>query len=137
MKREILDSLLHDNNGFLKTSDVVAAGISREYLGEYVRKNGLERVAHGLYRSGDAWDDGMYVLQFRYPASVFSHETALYLLGLAEREPIVFSVTLKAGANATGLRKDGVKVYRVQEPLLGVVPPPRIVPSGELVEMVQ
>jgi hypothetical protein len=48
MKREILDSLLHDNNGFLKTSDVVAAGILREYLGEYVRKNGLERVAHGL-----------------------------------------------------------------------------------------
>lgn len=130
MKREILDSLLHDNNGFLKTSDVVAAGISREYLGEYVRKNGLERVAHGLYRSGDAWDDGMYVLQFRYPASVFSHETALYLLGLAEREPIVFSVTLKAGANATGLRKDGVKVYRVQERLFGEGVVDAVSPSG-------
>ena len=95
-----------------------------------MRKNGLERVAHGLYRSGDAWDDGMYVLQFRYPASVFSHETALYLLGLAEREPIVFSVTLKAGANATGLRKDGVKVYRVQERLLGEGVVDAVSPSG-------
>lgn len=49
MKRDILDSLLRNNNGFLKTSNAVAAGISREYLGDYVRKNGLERVAHGLY----------------------------------------------------------------------------------------
>lgn len=119
MKREILDSLLRENKGFLRTSEVVAAGISREYLGEYVRKNGLERAAHGLYMSEDAWDDGMYVLQVRYPTAVFSHETALYLLGLAEREPIFFSVTLKAGTNTAELRKDGVKVYRVKENLLG------------------
>jgi predicted transcriptional regulator of viral defense system len=119
VQRENLDSLLRENNGFLRTSEVVAAGISREYLGEYVRKNGLERVAHGLYMSEDAWDDGMYVLQVRYPTAVFSHETALYLLGLSEREPSVFSVTLKSDANTTGLRKDGVKVYRVKESLFG------------------
>ncbi|MDR1603514.1 MAG: type IV toxin-antitoxin system AbiEi family antitoxin domain-containing protein [Gracilibacteraceae bacterium] len=118
MKREILDSLLRENNGFLRTSEAVATGISREYLGEYVRKNGLERAAHGLYMSEGAWDDGMYVLQVRYPTAVFSHECSLYLLGLAEREPSVFSVTLKAGANTAGLRKDSVKVYRVKESLL-------------------
>jgi hypothetical protein len=120
LKREILDSLLHKNNGFIKTSEAVAAGISREYFGEYVRRNRMERVAHGLYMSGDTWDDGLYVLQIRYPAAVFSHETALYLLRLADREPGIFSVTLKAGANTTGLRKEGVKVYRVKENLLTV-----------------
>ncbi|MDR2043099.1 MAG: type IV toxin-antitoxin system AbiEi family antitoxin domain-containing protein [Clostridium sp.] len=130
MKREILDSLLRENNGFLRTSEAVAAGISREYLGEYVRKNGLERAAHGLYMSQDAWDDGMYVLQVRYPAAVFSHETALYLLGLAEREPSIFSVTLKASANTTGLRKDGIKVYRVKENLLGEGVIDTVSPSG-------
>ena len=130
MKRKIIDSLLFKNNGFLLTSEVVAAGISREYLGEYVRRNELERVAQGLYMSGDAWDDGMYVLQVRYPNIVFSHETALYLLGLAEREPGVFSVTLKTGANTAGLRKDGVKVYRVQGHLLGEGVIGSVSPSG-------
>lgn len=130
MKRDILDSLLRDNNGFLKTSDAVAAGISREYFGEYIRKNGLERAAHGLYMSQDAWDDGMYVLQVRYPTAVFSHETALYLLGLAEREPSAFSLTLKAGANTTGLRKEGVKVYRVKESLLDEGLVDTVSPSG-------
>jgi predicted transcriptional regulator of viral defense system len=130
LKKDVLDSLLNNNNGFLRTSEAVAAGISREYLGEYVRKNGLERIAHGLYMSQDAWDDGLYVLQVRYPAAVFSHETALYLLGLAEREPSVFSVTLKAGANTTGLRNDGVKVYRVKETLLSEGAIDAVSPSG-------
>jgi hypothetical protein len=116
-KFEILDFLLQKNNGFLKTSDAVSAGISKSYFSEYVRKRGFTRVAHGLYMSPDAWEDGMYVIQERYPLAVFSHETALYLLNLAEREPIQYAVTLKAGTNATGLTKQGVKVYKVKESL--------------------
>ena len=112
-----LDLLLQENNGFLKTSDVVRAGVSKTYFGEYVSERGLERAAHGLYMSQDAWDDGMYVIQVRYPIAVFSHETALYLLSLAEREPTRYAVTLKAGTNSTGLAKSGVKVYKVKEEL--------------------
>jgi hypothetical protein len=48
---------------------------------------------------------------------VFSHETALYLLNLAEREPVQYAVTLKAGTNATGLTQQDVKVYKVMESL--------------------
>jgi len=116
-KMEILDSLLQKGNGFLKASAVVHAGISRTYLGAYVRERGLERVAQGLYMSPDAWEDVMYVIQTRYPEAVFSHETALYLLNLADREPVRYTVTLKAGTNATGLTKQGVKVYKVKTEL--------------------
>lgn len=109
--------LLQENNGFLKTSDVVAAGVSRTVLGGFVREHGLERVAHGLYMSQDAWEDGMFVIQTRYPRAVFSHESALYLLSLANREPAPFSVTLKTGTNSAELSKQGVKVYKVREGL--------------------
>lgn len=118
-KFEMLDELLQNNNGYLKTSEATRAGISRTYLSEYVRSRGLERIAHGLYISKDAWEDGMYVIQIRYPLAVFSHETALYLMNLAEREPTKYSVTLKAGANTTGLTKQGVKVYKVKCELFG------------------
>ena len=117
MKSEVLDLLLIEKNGFIKTSDAVAFGVSKEYFGDYARKNGLERVARGLYMARGAWYDAFYVIQTRYPKAVFSHETAAYLLGLAEREPTPFSVTLKAGANTAGLKKDGVKVYRIKEEL--------------------
>ena len=119
-KFEMLDLLLQKNKGFLKTSDAVVAGISRPYFSEYVRERSLERIAHGLYMSQDAWNDGMYIIQTRYPLAVFSHETALYLLDLAEREPIRYSITLKAGTNATRLTKQGVKVHKVKEELFDV-----------------
>ncbi|MBS3873681.1 MAG: type IV toxin-antitoxin system AbiEi family antitoxin domain-containing protein [Dethiobacter sp.] len=109
--------MLEQNNGFLKSCEAVAAGISRPYFREYVRRRGLKRVAHGLYMSQDTWEDGMYVIQTRYPQAVFSHETALYLLNLAEREPFRYSITLKAGTNASGLTSQGVKVYKIRESL--------------------
>lgn len=117
-KREMLDSLLFENHGYLRTADVVAAGISREYLSTYTSRSGLVRVGQGLYRADDAWPDDLYEIAVRYPNAVFSHETALYLLGFSEREPDPYSVTLKAGANTSGLKKDGIKVYSVKEELL-------------------
>lgn len=116
-KTDELLQLLHGNHGFLKTSDAVRIGVSRAYLGEFVHKHGLERVARGLYMSQDAWDDGMYVIQIRYPEAVFSHETALYLLNLAEREPLKYSLTLKTGTNTAALSKQGIKVYKIKEEL--------------------
>ena len=117
LKFEMLDSLMRDNNGFIKTSDAVRAGVSKAYFGEYIKERGLERAAHGLYMSPDAWDDGMYAVQVRYPEAVFSHETALYLLNLAEREPSQYAVTLRTGTNSTGLNKSGVKVYKIKDEL--------------------
>lgn len=112
-----LTTLLKENKGFLKTSDAVAEGVSRTVLGDFVRHNNLERVAHGLYMSQDSWTDGLFVIQVRYPEAVFSHETALFLLHLADREPDPFSVTVKAGTNSVGLSQQGVKVYKVKKEL--------------------
>lgn len=116
-KSELLETLLRKNNGFLRTSEAVRVGVSKAYLGQFVREYGLKRVAHGLYVSQDAWPDGLYVIQTRYPQAVFSHETALYLLNLADREPAKYSVTFKAGTWATGLTKEGIKVFKVKADL--------------------
>ena len=113
-KFEILDSILEKNKGFIRTAEAEASGVSRVYFGQYIKERSLERAAHGLYMSQDAWDDEMYVIQVRYPSAIFSHETASYLLNFAEREPIQFAVTLKEGANTAGLSKHGIKVYKVK-----------------------
>ena len=122
-KTAFLDALVEEGLGYLKTSDAVEAGVSRAFVGDYVRANGMERVAKGLYRAQDAWDDGMFVLQTRYPGAVFSHETALFLLGLTDREPDRYSITLKAGASSSNLAREGVRVHQVNSELfsLGVI----------------
>jgi hypothetical protein len=67
----ILDDMIRKGGGYLKTSDVESAGVSRVYLSGYVKAQGLKRVAHGLYVSADGWPDGMFVIQHRFEEAAF------------------------------------------------------------------
>lgn len=112
-----LKSLIDDKNGLILTKDVVEEGIPREYLNQLLRENKLERIAHGVYLTPEAFDDEMYRIQARNTRTVFSHETALYLHDLTDRDPLEWSVTVPYGYNATHLRKEGIKVYTVKKEL--------------------
>lgn len=117
-KQQIMKQLAERNNGFLLTSDVVTAGISKTYLSEYVKRFNFERVAKGVYMSEDAWFDELYVIQLRNKETVFSHETALYLHGLMEREPGCTTLTVNRTYNATHLRKRGYRIFTASAELL-------------------
>ena len=111
---EILDELVEKGNGYLQTSQVLENGISKPTLAEYVLKRNMERVAHGVYLTEDGWKDELYILHLSNSRIIFSHETALFLHGLMEREPKDISVTVRAGYNASHLRKKGIRVYQVK-----------------------
>ena len=96
-KFEQLDSLLEQGNGYITIRAVTAQGISKPYFAEYARSRELERVAHGVYQSRDAWPDDMYVLHLRNSNIIFSHQSALALHGMMEREPHHIYVTVKQG----------------------------------------
>ena len=59
----------------------------------------------------------MYRIQAKNQRIIFSHETALYLDDLTDRDPIESSVTIPYGYNATHLRDEGIKVYTVKKTL--------------------
>ena len=88
----------------LRTADAQTLEISRPYFLEFIQKHGYEKMAHGIYLAPDAWEDGMYILQSRCPHVVFFHESALYLLGLTDREPMQHTVTMKSGYKTTNLK---------------------------------
>lgn len=110
----VLDDLVKSGNGYLCTAQVIKTGVSKPTLADYVRKRNMERVAHGVYLAEDAWPDDLFLLYLSNKKIVFSHETALLLHGLMEREPKYISVTVEAGYNATHLRKKGIRVYQVK-----------------------
>jgi predicted transcriptional regulator of viral defense system len=116
-KTEAILEQLEKNGGYLRTAEALAVGVSKAYLQEFVLKHGLERAAHGLYMSADAWPDGLFVLQTRYPKIVFSHETALYLLGMAEREPLRIALTQPSTVRGVTLKNEGHKVYYIKPEL--------------------
>ena len=120
---EILDDLVESGNGYLRTSQVLKQGVSKPTLAEYVKIRNMERIAHGIYLAADSWPDELFLLSISNKCIVFSHETALFLHGLMEREPKYISATVKAGYNASHLRSRGIRVYQVKADLvdLGVV----------------
>ena len=117
---ELLDEMVSDGNGYLRTADVVARGVSKPTLAEFVQARNMERVAHGIYLSEDAWEDDLFQLAASNTRIIFSHETALHLHGLMEREPKNISATVMAGYNASHLRQRGVRVYQVRQEIYDI-----------------
>lgn len=120
---EQLEKLINKKNGLILTKEVEYAGIPRYYLTLFERENKLERIAHGVYITPDTFEDTMYIIQSRNNRVIYSHDTALVLHDLSDRDPIKLSVTVPYGYNATNLKKSGIKVYTVKRELflLGVM----------------
>ena len=107
--------------GYLTPSIAAEAGISKFKFYQYVRKNNLEHVGHGIYLAGEHWTDELYLLHQRCPNAVFSHDEAFYYHNLTDREPLIHTLTVYSGYNTHRLTADGgCKVYSVKKELLNI-----------------
>jgi predicted transcriptional regulator of viral defense system len=112
---ENLNTLINEHNGIILTKHVTEAGIPRIYLSQLVKDGVLERLERGVYINKDSFDDEMYRLQAKYAYTIFSHDTALFLHDLTDRDPIQYSVTVPAGYNSRNIKAVGVKVYSIKK----------------------
>ena len=87
------ESVLKEHMGYLPVSEMERRGVSRTEISRFVREAKLEKAAKGLYVSPNAESDPLFELQYRYPKAIFSHETALFLLGEGERAPLTPTIT--------------------------------------------
>ena len=109
-----LDELVSEKGGIVATTDAMGSGVPKDAFYDYVKTRGLEKSSHGIYVAEDALFDEFALLQARFPKAVFSHDAALFLHGLSEREPIPLSVSVESGYNSPALKGQGVKVYYVK-----------------------
>ncbi|GHV13752.1 transcriptional regulator [Clostridia bacterium] len=100
--------LLDESKGYITAAQVTEAGIQRRTLGELVAAKRIYRAARGIYALPEAWEDEMFFLQYRYSKGVFSNETALYLHGLSDRTPGVYTMTFPHGYGAGHLKNSGI-----------------------------
>ena len=112
-----LQSISLKNGGVITTSQANKEGISNERLRSLVKSGELERVAFGIYMLPDEFIDKMFIAQLRCPKIIYSHETALYLHDLTDRDPISYSVTVPTRYNPHPLVKDGFKIFSIKSDL--------------------
>lgn len=99
-------------NGIITSSQVTEAGLHRRLIQELVNSGELIRYGRGLYLSKDAWEDDFYLLQCKYERGVYSHDTALYLLGYSDRTPARYTMTFPKGYNAESLKDENIIIKR-------------------------
>ena len=112
-----LQILLTNNGGVVTTAQANEIGISNERLRLLVNSDYLERVCFGVYTSPDELVDEMYVAQLRKPKIIYSHETALFLHDLTDRDPIFYTVTVPTGYNIAKLKNESFTVFTIKREL--------------------
>lgn len=115
-----LHTALAKSSGVITTAAANRAGVSNERLRLLTNSGDLERVAHGVYASPDELVDTMHVTQLRRPSAIYSHETALFLHDLTDRDPIAYTVTVPRGYGVARLQADDLKVFTVKRELHAV-----------------
>lgn len=115
-----LEELIKNNGGLIRTRQAEEHGVPRKYLSMMSHAGHLERLSQGIYLSPDAYEDRLFRLQFRCEPGVFSHETALFLLGLSDREPQIIMMTVPSGYNAQHLTEEPMKMFYIRKELLGL-----------------
>jgi predicted transcriptional regulator of viral defense system len=107
-------ALLDESKGYITAAQVTKAGLQRRTLGELIAAKRVYRAARGIYALPEAWEDEMFFLQYRFTKGIFSNETALYLHGLSDRTPSVYTMTFPHGYGAGHLRNSGITAKYVK-----------------------
>ena len=96
MNKEKMKELLEASpDGIITAEQVTDAGVHRSVLKEFVDDGNLYRFGRGLYVCSNTWEDDFYLLQRKYKRGIYSHDTALYLLGYSDRTPAKYTMILK------------------------------------------
>ena len=116
MREENKEWILNNtDNGIITTKTVTEQGIHRSILGEMVKSGDLIQCSRGIYILPDEWEDELYLLQLKYKRGIFSHATALSLLGYSERVPLILNMTFPTKYNSVSLKNENVAVTRVND----------------------
>ena len=112
--REKFEELLKNSkDGTITAAQVTKAGLHRGVLQEAVKSGEMYRFGRGLYVRSSAWEDDFYLLQRKYGRGIYSHDTALYLLGYSDRAPAKYTMTFPKGYNAPSLKQENLTIKRV------------------------
>ncbi|MBO1307686.1 type IV toxin-antitoxin system AbiEi family antitoxin domain-containing protein [Enterococcus sp. 669A] len=109
LAKEKILSLGKKQNGIITTKMVSDKGLSRKALSQLENEEKIIRVERGVYVMDFGYVDDYFLLQHRFPQGIFSHETALYLLGYSDRVPLQIQMTFPLGFNTLRAKDAGIQ----------------------------
>ena len=89
-------------------------GVHGQTIRNMVDAGELYKIDRGLYSFDENWDDELYIIQKRFSRGIYSHDTAMYLLGYSDRTPSRYDMTFPQGYNSKKLDEYDLNVRHVK-----------------------
>lgn len=118
-----IKNYLDKSGGIITAKDCTDNNIPTVYLSRLANQGILNRVSPGIYLSESGDYDEFYFFQYRYTKTIFSYETALYLLGVTDKIIQIIDVTVSSnykfnesmpGINIHYVRKEWLNLGAVE-----------------------
>jgi len=107
--------IAEENNGIVLSKQATDLNISRAMIKSLVNSGELNFVQRGIYVTNDGYVDDFFLIGHKFKSGIFSHETALYLLGFLDRVPNIMTMTFKHGTSTTRMRGEGVRPVMISK----------------------
>lgn len=107
-----VSNFLDNSKSIFTLKDAKQAGVSSYQINKLIDEKRIIKISHGVYALSNSQVDLMYAHQLNKEFN-YSHETALYLHDLTDRDPLTYSVTVKKGYHSKTLEEKGFDVYFV------------------------
>lgn len=112
-KKNEIDILRESADEYFSAAQAKEWGVHGQTLRSLVDAGELYKIDRGLYSFDEYWDDELFVIQKRFNKGIYSHDTALYLLGYSDRTPSRYDMTFPQGYNSRKLSEYDLKVRHV------------------------
>jgi len=113
-KLEIL-KIAKNNNGIILSKQASDFGFSRATIKSLVDEGLLIHVQRGVYVTNEGYVDDFFLLGSKFKSGIFSHETALYLLGFSDRAPVIITMSFKHGSSTKRMKEEGIRAVMVSK----------------------
>ncbi len=109
--------IINDAGGIITSKNANKNGISRAVLSQMVKNKVIKRIDYGIYAINEFIYDELFIFQIKHPNTIFSFNTALYLLNKTERTPDKLDVTTTRN-NSLGYCKGIARIHRVNNEII-------------------
>ena len=103
------DRIKSNSTPIVTTKEINSYGLHRGILKKLISAGEISKYSKGIYVKNNSWEDEFQLLQLKYPKGIYSHNTALYLLGYSDRTPALFTMTFPHGYNARSLANEPIE----------------------------
>lgn len=116
-KIEILKNYIEDNEGILLISKLKEMDINKRYVKLLCEEGYLEKIEKGVYVKKGKSVNEFFLMQQKYKAGIFSHNTALYFYDLTDRTPLKYDLTFKSNIR---VNNESISAHYIKEDKLNV-----------------